>query len=243
MKYRITLAYDGTDYCGWQMQLGQPTIQGILSEVLQRLEGGPVTTHGAGRTDSGVHAEGQVVSFRLTRHWEGNALRAALNGNLPRAIRVLAATPATDDFHARFDAKGKSYRYQLYLGEVMNPLFERYAWHYPYTLDLPRLYADGQHLVGTHDFSAFTDAACDVKTPVRTLHEVRLEQRENSLQLWFRGEGFLRYQVRKMVGALLAANRGRLAAGSVAALLESRQRQLAAPPAPAKGLTLVKVEY
>src|SRR6185436_9653575 len=139
MNYRITLAYDGTNYCGWQVQHGQPTIQALLNEVLQKLESAPVTTHGAGRTDTGVHAEGQGVSFRLMRAWEGGALRQALNGNLPPDIRVLEAEVADERFHARFDARSKTYRYQLYTGAVMSPFLERYAWHYPYPLDLARL--------------------------------------------------------------------------------------------------------
>lgn len=243
MKYRITLAYDGTEYAGWQMQLGRPTVQGVLSEVLERLEGARVVTHGAGRTDSGVHAEGQIASFRLTRVWEGRGLRIALNANLPPDIRVLEAAPAVADFHARYDAKGKTYRYQVYLGEVMSPFWERYAWHYGYSLNLDRLLEDGQQLIGTHDFTAFTDASVEVKTRVRTLREFHFTVEGAVLKLWFSGNGFLRYQVRKMVGALLAVNRGRLAASSIRQLLESRNRQLAAAPAPSKGLTLVKVEY
>jgi tRNA pseudouridine38-40 synthase len=243
MNYRITLAYDGTQYCGWQMQLGQPTIQGILSGALGRLEGAPVTAFAAGRTDAGVHAEGQVVSFRLSREWEGVALRRALNGNLPPDIRVLDAAPAAAQFHARFDAKNKSYRYRIYTGEVMNPFEERYAWHYPFALDEIRLREEGRHLVGTRDFSAFTVAGCEAKTHVRTITDFQVERAGPLLQVYFSGDCFLRYQVRTMVGALLAANRSRLAAGTLQDLLKSGNRKLAGAPAPAKGLTLVKVEY
>jgi tRNA pseudouridine38-40 synthase len=243
MNYRSTLAYDGTDYCGWQRQRGQPTIQSALGEALARLEGAPVVTHGAGRTDAGVHAEGQVVSFRLTKAWEGQALRRALNANLPPAIRVLEAAAVADDFHARFDARSKTYRYQLYNAEVLSPFLARYAWHYPYPLEIETLAAAGQALVGTHDFTAFTVAACEAKSPVRTLTEFRVEADGPLLRLFFSADGFLRYQVRTMVGALIAANRGRLPAGSVADLLRSRDRKLAGAPAPAHGLTLMKVEY
>ena len=243
MNYRITLAYDGTQYCGWQMQLGQPTVQGVLSQALNRLEGRYVTTFGAGRTDAGVHAEGQIVSFRLAREWEGAALRRALNGNLPPDIRVMDATVAAPEFHARFDAQSKTYRYKLYTGAVMSPFEERYAWHYPYELDAGRLLEEGLQLLGTHDFSAFTVAACEVHTRVRTVTDFQLEQAGPVLQLYFSGEGFLRYQVRTMVGALVAAHRGRLEAGSIQNLLASGNRKLAGAPAPAKGLTLLKVEY
>jgi tRNA pseudouridine38-40 synthase len=243
MNYRTTLAYDGTNYCGWQVQHGQPTIQAVLNEVLQRLEGAPVTTYGAGRTDRGVHAEGQVVSFRLTREWEGAALRQALNGNLPSDIRVLEAAAADERFHARFDARDKTYRYQLYTGDVMSPLLERYAWHYPYPLDLVRLLANGEQLLGTHDFTAFTVADCEAKTRVRTLTDFRVETTGPLWQIFFSGDGFLRYQVRTMVSALVEVNRGRLAVSSIAELIRSHNRKLVGAAAPAKGLTLVKVEY
>jgi tRNA pseudouridine38-40 synthase len=243
MNYRITLAYDGTDYFGWQIQLGQPTIQAALQTALGRLEGAPVTTFAAGRTDAGVHAEGQVVSFRLTKEWEGVALRKALNGNLPPDIRVMDALVAAEDFHARFDAKRKTYRYRIFPGEVMNPLWARYAWHYPYQLELERLIEDSQALVGTYDFTAFTVAECEAKTRVRTVTEVRVESTGELLTLFFTGEGFLRYQVRTMVSALVEANRGRSQAGSMTELIESRDRKRVGAPAPAQGLTLLKVEY
>lgn len=243
MKYRITLAYDGTDYYGWQMQSGQPTIQSVLNSVLEKLEGVPVVTHAAGRTDAGVHAEGQVVSFRLSREWEGRDLQRAINGNLPREIRVIEAAPASEEFHARLDAKSKTYRYQIYLGEVMDPFLARYAWHYPYTLDLDRLAHETRGLIGTHDFTAFTVAACETKTNVRRVTRVGIEPEGDLLKIFFTGEGFLRYQVRTMVSALLESSRGRLKAGSIAELIESRDRMLIGAPAPARGLTLVKVEY
>src|SRR5205085_11084737 len=157
--------------------------------------------HGAGRTDAGVHAEGQVVSFRLTRAWEGRALRRALNGNLPPDIRVLEAELADERFHARFDARGKTYRYQLYTAAVMSPFLERYAWHYPYSLDLARLLADGEQLLGTHDFTTFTVADCEAKTHVRTLTDCHIEGAGPLWQIFFSGDGFLRYQVRTMVSA------------------------------------------
>ena len=243
MNYRITLAYDGTDYCGWQMQLGQPTIQEVIEGVLEKLEGAPVTAYAAGRTDSGVHAEGQVVNFRLTREWEGRDLRRALNGNLPEAIRVIEAAATHEEFHARMDAKAKTYRYQLYLAEVMNPFLAKYAWHYLYTLDVERLARESEWFIGTHDFTAFTVKDCETETRVRTVREVRVRQEGDLLRLFFTGDGFLRYQVRTMVSALVESGRGRLKAGSIAELIESQDRRLIGAPAPARGLTLMKVEY
>jgi len=243
MKYRITLAYDGTDYFGWQTQLNQPTIQAALGDALEKLEGALVTTHAAGRTDAGVHAEGQVVSFRLQREWRGGDLRRALNGNLPQDIRVIDAAPADEEFHARFDAKSKTYRYQIYTAEVMNPFLVRYAWHYPYPLDVERMVEESRELIGAHDFTAFTVADCETKTNVRTVTGVRIERDDHLLKLFFTGDGFLRYQVRTMVGALVESNRGRLKAGSIIELIESKDRRLVGAPVPARGLTLMKVEY
>jgi tRNA pseudouridine38-40 synthase len=243
MKYRITLAYDGVDYFGWQIQAGQPTIQGVLNGALEKLEGAPVTTHAAGRTDAGVHAEGQVVSFSLSGDREGGELRRAINGNLPPDIRVIDAVTVDEEFHARFDAKGKTYRYQIYLAEVMSPFLMRYAWHYPYALDVERLAVESRSLVGARDFTAFTVAGCEAKTFTRTIKEVAVDRESDTLKLFFTGDGFLRYQVRTMVAALVESNRGRLKAGSISELIESKDRALAGALAPARGLTLMKVEY
>ncbi len=243
MKYRITLAYDGGDYFGWQIQEGRATIQGVLNGALEKLEGVPVATHASGRTDAGVHAEGQVVSFDLSREWGGEDLRRAINGNLPPDIRALEAAPANEGFHARFDAKSKTYRYQIYLAEVMSPFLIRYAWHYPYQLDVAKLAREIREFVGAHDFTAFTVAECEAKTHTRTITEAGVEREGDLIKIFFTGDGFLRYQVRTMVAALVESNRGRLKAGSISNLIESRDRARAGAPSPARGLTLMKVEY
>ncbi|MEO6726727.1 MAG: tRNA pseudouridine(38-40) synthase TruA, partial [Blastocatellia bacterium] len=243
MNYRITLAYDGTNYSGWQLQVIQPTLQGALEAALKRLEGAPVTTFAAGRTDLGVHAEGQVVSFRLTKEWSDKGLQRALNGNLPLDIRVTEASRVADNFHARASARSKLYRYRIFTGEVMNPLWARYAWHYPYPLDIEKLIEDSQILVGMNNFTAFTVSDCTTRTRVRTVTEVSIERDGQLLTLFFGGDGFLRYQVRTMVAALVEVNRGRSRAGSMAELIERRDRKLIGSSAPALGLTLLKVEY
>ena len=242
MNYKIIVAYDGTNYHGWQMQSERPTIQRMLSQVLATLEGAPVVVHGAGRTDAGVHAEGQVASFHLTKAWTGTALRQALNGNLPPDIRVLQAEQMDDEFHARFSAQDKTYRYQIWNADAMNPLLRRYAWHYPYGLDLDKLQQDGAAVLGTHDFTVFTTVDCETSTHVRTITRFQIAQHNSLLQLYFAGQGFLRYQVRTMVAALLEINRGRLAM-TMPALIRSQQRALIRGTAPAKGLTLVAIEY
>jgi tRNA pseudouridine38-40 synthase len=170
-------------------------------------------------------------------------LRRAINGNLPPDIRILEAAPVDEGFHARFDAKSKTYRYQIHLAEVMSPFLIRYAWHYPYQLDVGRLAEESRALVGAHDFTAFTVADCETKTFTRTITEIGVEREGDLLKLFFTGAGFLRYQVRTMVSALIESNRGRLKAGTISELIESKDRALVGPPAPAQGLTLVKVEY
>lgn len=243
MIYRITLAYDGTNYFGWQFQPELRTIQGALNAALEKAGAGNVTIHAAGRTDAGVHAEGQVASFQLNREWQGTQLQKALNCYLPWDIRVMQAERAADDFHARFNVKSKTYRYRVFTGNAMNPLWTRYAWHHPYRLDDQKLIDDSRVLLGSHDFTAFTVAACDKVTRVRTVTEIRLEREGDLLTFYFSGKGFLRYQVRTMTAALVEVNRGRLKAGSLPELIESRNRQLIGAPAPAQGLTLMKVEY
>jgi len=225
------------------MQGGERTVQKVLTEALVRIDGARVIVHGAGRTDSGVHAEGQVASFFLQRPRPAEELRRALNGNLPPDLRVLEATPTSDDFHARANARSKTYRYQLYTAQVMCPFLRRFFWHYPHPLDLERLAEDGEALLGRHDFSAFTVSDCDVRSRIRTLTGFRIESDGPQVLLTFAGDGFLRQMVRTIVGTLVDSNRGRLRAGSIRDLLTSRQRSLAGTPAPAKGLTMVKVEY
>ena len=242
MNYKIIIAYDGTDYQGWQMQGERPTIQLVLTRVLTRLEGSHVTVHGAGRTDSGVHAEGQVASFHLQKDWSGAGLRKAMNGNLPSDIRVLKAEQVTDEFHARFSAKGKTYRYQIYNADVMNPLLARYALHYHHTIDFDKLKHDGSDLIGTHDFTVFTVVDCETHTNIRTITGFQIERDASLLRLYFTGEGFLRYQVRTMVEAILQLNRGKLRM-PMADLIHSQRRALIQGSAPAKGLTLMRVEY
>ena len=249
MKYRVILAYEGTDYAGWQEQPQLRTVQGELSRALAQLDGRPVVAHGAGRTDAGVHAEGQVVSFILQRAWHEPTLVRAINANLPRDIRVLEAERAPEDFHARFNSVRKTYRYQIVLGPVISPFHRRYAMHYPYAIDRARFEQDAAQLLGRHDFRAFTVSANETRTTVRTIEKVELEWQSNRLMVFFTGDGFVRYQVRTMVGALLDINRDRhghyasQGIESMAGLLDRADRRVIGLAAPAHGLTLMKVEY
>ncbi|MFZ4626917.1 MAG: tRNA pseudouridine(38-40) synthase TruA [Blastocatellia bacterium] len=243
MKMRLLVAYDGTPFAGWQEQLNLPTIQGSLNEVLARLEGGRVTTYAAARTDKGVHAEGQVVHFQSRREWNPRGLRRALNAHLPAEIRIKDVEPADPLFHAGFDVHAKTYRYRLVTSEVPDPLLSRYAWHYPYPFDESILERELTSFHGTHDFVGFTVEERDTQTTQRTILSTWLVREGDRLDIYIRGKGFLRYQVRTMVSGVLDVVRGRLAVATVAELIATRHRRTIGAPAPAKGLTLVKVEY
>ena len=253
---KLTLAYDGTGYAGWQRQAGAETIQALVETALQPLEGRAVTVHGAGRTDAGVHALGQVASVRLAHRIGVDALPRALNANLPPAVRVLRAEEAGERFHARFDARGKLYRYRLATADVAHPLDLRYAWHVPQPLDLAAMQAAGALLEGRHDFAAFQAAAGEAATvsTVRCIAALRIapepmpdwraaDSGGGIIGIELQGDGFLRHMVRAIVGTLVEVGGGRRDAAGVAAALASRSRGQAGPTAPARGLFLVRVDY
>ncbi len=249
MNYKLTLQYDGTDFQGWQIQDGQRTVQGELTRALVLLEGRNVTVHGSGRTDSGVHAEGQVASVNLQRGLPPERLRAALNGNLPRDVRVLAAETAPDEFHARFSARGKTYLYRVILGPVMSPFWERYAHHEARALDLARMQTTARLFLGTHDWTAFSNIHTDAKTRVRTITELGVTVREEArahaqmLEITASADGFLRYMVRSLVGTLLAVGRHEMDEELVRRAITHGDRSLAGATAQPRGLTLLRVRY
>ena len=256
-NYKITIQYDGTNYHGWQTQPDGRTIQGELTRVLSRLEGIPddrkVTVHGAGRTDAGVHAEGQVASFRLEREFEPAKLRDALNGNLERDIRVTGVERVDDAFHARFSAKEKTYRYRIFMGTVMSPFLYRYALHHRVALNIEAMWQAATVLVGTHDFSAFTVVDSERESHIRTLkrldivvensHESAVLCQGELISVVATADGFLRYMVRNIVGTLLDIGRGARPADDMARVLESRDRTQAGDTSKPHGLTLMRVDY
>jgi tRNA pseudouridine38-40 synthase len=240
---KLTLAYDGTRFVGWQKQARGESIQGLLEEAMSRLEGAAVTVHGAGRTDAGVHAEGQVASAHVTFAHGPLTVVRALNAILPSDVRVVAVEDAATDFHARFSAVGKSYRYQIANTPVMSPFLRAYAWHVPEPLDVPAMRAAAAAFVGTHDFAAFQSTGSDVATTERTLTRSELVDRGGLLAMEVSGNGFLRHMVRAMAGTIVEVGRGSRASHDVEALLAGRSRSDAGATAPAHGLTLVMVEY
>ncbi len=252
--FKITLAYDGTGFVGWQRQPSGTSIQGLLEDALGELEAGAVAVTGAGRTDAGVHALGQVASFSLEREIDAGVLVRALNARLPGSVRVCAAREVPASFHARFSARTKAYIYRLSNGAVASPFDRQYAWHVTGRLDVEAMCEAARRLEGHHDFAAFQAAGSDVPTTERTLGRSRIvvEDRAERLRVLpgermityeIIGDGFLRHMVRNIVGTLVEIGLGRRRSSSVDALLAGRDRSAAGPTAPAHGLFMVAVDY
>lgn len=245
-RVRITVAYDGTDFHGWQVQPGLSTIQGELERVLSEIEGAPVHVAGSGRTDAGVHALAQVAAFSLSNPIPVENLRRAMNRLLSRDIRVLNAAVAPDDFHPRHAARAKTYEYRILRAEICSPFERRYVYHHPYPLDEDRMAALAPLIAGTHDFSAF--AASDDRdemgySKVRTIYCSRLTREADRLIYRVRGSGFLKHMVRNIVGVLLETGKGNLAQRDLESRLRPRCEIPPGPTAPARGLFLISVEY
>jgi|SRR5687768_4733530 len=240
---KLTLSYDGTRFVGWQRQSEGESIQGLLEDALARFEGGPVSVHGAGRTDAGVHALGQVASVRLTCAHDSATLTRALNAQLPEDIRVLAVEEQDDSFHARFSARSKTYRYQIRNAPIASAFERAYVWHIAEPLRLEAMTRAAAQLTGAHDFAAFRSAGSEVSSTERTV--TRSEWRETSGLLTYEisGNGFLRHMVRAIVGTLVEIGRGWREPEEIAALLEGGTRAQAGATAPPHGLFLVSVVY
>jgi tRNA pseudouridine38-40 synthase len=244
--YKITLAYDGTDYIGWQRQATGTSIQGLLEDALREFGDGDIAVSGAGRTDAGVHALAQVASFTLVRDLPTDAVVRALNAKLPEAVRVTSAAVVPASFHARFDARAKTYRYRLWNDEVLPPFERRYAWHVPGALDLDAMRRAATLIEGEHDFAAFQSAGSDVATSVRRVATSRIAECDphSSLLLYeVTADGFLRHMVRAIVGSLVEIGRGRQPPEWIARVVASRDRSAAGRTAPALGLFLISVDY
>jgi tRNA pseudouridine38-40 synthase len=251
MRYfKLTIAYDGTDFHGWQMQTGKPTIQGEIVNVLRRLTQENTALHGAGRTDAGVHALGQVGSFRTQSGLSAEEFQRALNALLPHSIRIVAAEEVGPEFNARWSARGKIYRYRLYRGRVVPPMIWRYVLHYPFPLDEGAMGDAAARFVGTHDFASFaasTGSEDDDKerSTEREIYSTELVRSPDNEELVFTvcGRSFLRYMVRKMVGTLLDVGRGRLKPEDIERLYELRDRSKSGPTVPPQGLVMVEVQH
>jgi tRNA pseudouridine38-40 synthase len=237
-RIKITLAYDGTDFHGWQVQPDLPTVQGTVEAVLAQIEGQAVRVEGSGRTDAGVHALAQVAAFSIANPIPEENQKRAMNRLLPHSIRILGAEEAAPDFHPRYAAHAKTYEYRIHRGEICSPFERRWVLHHPYPLDEGRLIEAAPVFEGEHDFSAF--AAADERdqeggSKVRTIFSSRAELSGERLSYRVRGSGFLKHMVRNLVGTLLEVGKGNLNAEDVWAK--------PGPTAPARGLFLIDVEY
>lgn len=238
---KLTLEYDGTDYAGWQVQPDVATAQGVLEEALEKTLKEPTRVHGAGRTDAGVHAAGQVVHFETSSRMTADEFARALNSLLPQDVRVSAAEEAPPDFHARYSARSRTYRYAVtFIDSVFT---RRHAYYVPGPLDLAAMREAAAALVGEHDFAAFGNPSDDYNTTTRRVTELRLEETLNGLEFYVTANAFLYKMVRHVVATLLAVGRGELAPAEVARILAEKDRAALGPPAPPHGLTLMRVTY
>ncbi len=251
---KLVIEYDGTRYRGWQIQREGLTIQGVLQERIAKITGEQVPVIAAGRTDAGVHALAQVASFKTVSRLPCDTIRTALNALLPRDIKITEALDIDESFHPRYDAKGKVYFYIIANMQVLSPFVCNYAWRIPQDLDFHVMCSAISLLQGTHDFTSFRAHGCGAKTPTRTIFYSSVEKidvidfmttgiRGKFLKLRIEGDAFLRHMVRNIAGTIVEVGKGRLGAEMIPELLNSRDRKLAGPTAPAKGLFLERVNY
>ena len=263
---KLTVAYDGTRFVGWQRQADGESIQGLLEQALARFDGAPVTVHGAGRTDAGVHALGQVASAEVTSQHDVGSIHRGLNASLPPDVRVTAVEDAPAGFHARFSARSKTYRYVLDTSPVASPFNRAFAWHLPERLDVEAMQKAASALIGNHDFAVFQSTGGETSGTVRTITRSELAASQQDIQSGeprhptaharrgprcqarqivyeVAGNGFLRHMVRAIAGTLVEVGRGWREPGSMATLLAGASRAKAGPTAPAHGLFLVRVDY
>ncbi len=247
-NFKLVLAYDGSEFAGWQVQPNAATIQGTLASAIGRVTGEKVLPQGSGRTDAGVHALAQVASFASESPIPAANLLKALNDVLPASIRMTAASEVAPDFHARHSARAKTYRYRMYRGEICPPFLARYAWHYPFPLDEDAMKQAAAEVAGEHDFTSF--AAVDPErgqeegaSNVRRIFSSHWERQGDELIYTVRGNGFLHHMVRNLVGTFVLVGKGTLIPEDVKRILEAKNRSAAGATAPASGLYLVEVEY
>ena len=246
---KLTLAYDGHDFAGWQVQPNRATIQGTLVSVIEQLTGEKTLPQGSGRTDAGVHALAQTATVTIESPIPAVNFARALNDVLPRAIRVLAVEEMLPEFHARRSAIAKTYRYRIYRGDICSPFLARYVYHHPYPLEESRMIEAAALVEGEHDFTSF--AAVDPEREkagleannVRTIFQSQWQRHADELIYTVRGSGFLHHMVRNLVGTFLIVGKGSLTVADVRRILELRDRSAVAATAPASGLFLVGVEY
>ena len=245
-RYKLTLAYDGTAYSGWQTQNNAVSIQSLLEAALSTILRTPTPVVASGRTDAGVHARAQVAHFTSETAPDPKKLLLSLNGILPGDIRILSVEKAAPDFHARYSAISKEYHYHLHLERTTDPFKRLYSYHDYSPLDLEKMKLAAQYFIGTHDFTTFANEASKgsaAKDPIRTITRLTICEEPGGIRLEFEGDGFLYKMVRNITGTLLEVARGKIATESIPELFKAKDRTMAPPAAPARGLFLVKVNY
>ena len=243
-RYKLTIEYDGTPFVGWQVQGVGASVQGVLTEAVTALCGHTVKVAGAGRTDAGVHALGQVAHVDLEKDWRADKLRDAVNAHLrPHPVAVLAAEKVADDFDARFSARKRHYLYRIVNRRADLALERTRAWRVPRRLDADAMNAAAKALIGKHDFTTFRSTECQAKSPVKTLDRLDVTREGDEVRIETSARSFLHNQVRSMVGSLVLVGDGKWSADDLARVLAARDRAACGPVAPPEGLYLVKVEY
>ena len=239
----LVVAYEGTNYHGWQCQPGVVTVQETLQGAIQKVLDHEIKLYAGARTDGGVHAMGQVVNFTTEKGLGAHNLVKGLNSLLPRDIRVMSAADVAETFHARYSARSKIYVYCILNQPSNSPFLTRYALHWPHNLDLDMMKAATEALVGEHDFSAFKKKDEFYQNPVRNVFRARLARRRTMILFIVEANGFLRYMVRTIVGTLMLAGQGKLTPAEFTSILDSRERERAGPTAPPQGLFLKEIKY
>jgi tRNA pseudouridine38-40 synthase len=243
-RYQLTIEYDGTSFVGWQAQDNGVSVQGVLTDAIAAFAGERVTVGAAGRTDAGVHALGQVAHVDLSKDWDDDNVRDAINFHLrPRPVAVLAAAHAAPDFDARFSAVKRHYLYRIVNRRADLVLDHNRAWRVPRSLDAAAMHAAAQRLLGRHDFTTFRSTECQAKSPVKTLDRLDVARRGDEIRFSVSARSFLQHQVRSMVGSLVHVGEGKWSSDELAAALAARDRRACGQVAPAHGLYLVQVDY
>lgn len=239
---KITLQYNGEKYCGWQKQPDSPGIQGTVEQAIYEITNERVKVTASGRTDAGVHALGQVANFKTETKIPADRIPDALNAKLPKDISVIDCEEVDLDFHARYNACGKTYRYQIYNRPHRSPLYKDLAYHVKYGLDLDKIRLEANYLLGEHDFGGFMSSGSSVKDTVRTIYDIKIQEHEGLITIEVSGNGFLYNMVRIIVGTLVDIGRGRIT-NSMEEIINSKSRSMCGHTAPAHGLFLKKVQY
>ena len=244
-RFKITIEYDGTGLVGWQRQDNGPSVQEALEKSASAIIGKryEVSIQGAGRTDAGVHALGQVAHFDLATDFDLYKLPLALNAHLPANIRVVDAEQVDDEFHARFSATGRAYRYRILTRRVASAIERGFVWHIAQPLDIAAMNEAAKRLIGTHDFTTFRASYCQALSPVKSLDVLRFEEEDQSIALIAEAKSFLHHQIRNITGTLVQVGLGKWTADDVTEALEAKSRAAGGPTAPADGLYLTHVKY